>query len=58
MSDETKFTHLKVTEGEGDAEAHMATARPEGSIHGRDIYQTPNKTDREKDSKSLPRKHS
>jgi len=56
MSDETKFGVLKVTEG-SQAEAMAATVRPEGSIHGRDMYQSPNKTDREMDSKSLPRKH-
>jgi hypothetical protein len=56
MSDETKFTVIKVTEG-SMAEAHAATVRPEGSIHGRDMYQTPNMTDRESESKSLPHKN-
>lgn len=57
MSDETKFTVLKVTEG-SQAEAMAATVRPEGSIHGRDKYQTPNETSRNQNSKSLPRKNS
>ena len=57
MSGETNFKPLQVTESDMPGDAHKATARPEGSRRGRDMYQTPNKTSRCNDSKSLPRKH-
>jgi hypothetical protein len=57
MSGETNFKTLQVTEPQMPGDAHKATARPEGSRRGRDNYQTPNKTSRNSDSKSFPRKN-
>lgn len=57
MSDQTNFKPLQVTESQMPGDAHKATARPEGSRRGRDTYQSPNKTSRSGDSKSLPRKN-
>ncbi len=54
---ETNFKSMKVTQDMGDAEAHKATVRPEGSRRGRDNYQTPSKTEHNSDSKSFPRKN-
>jgi hypothetical protein len=57
MGDQTNFKPLQVTESSMPGDAHSATMRPEGSRKGRDKYQTPNKTSRNSDSKSFPRKN-
>jgi hypothetical protein len=57
MSGQTNFKPLQVTESQMPGDAKKAQARPEGSRRGRDIYQSPNKTARNADSKSLPRKN-
>jgi len=54
---ETSFKVLQVTEPAMPGAARQAEARPEGSIRGRDKYQSPNQTEHNKNSKGLPRKH-
>jgi hypothetical protein len=53
---ETGFKVLQVTEKDMPGGARHAEARPEGSRRGRDTYQMPNQTERNKHSKSLSRK--
>jgi hypothetical protein len=57
MSDQTNFKPMQITEPAMVEGAKQAQVRPEGSRKGRDTYQSTNKTSRNSESKSLPRKH-